>query len=111
MGVKVAKEPRSNNMNLRGLNGIIPLTMKIISDDMKSVEILIAHLDASRISVGVLDGSDHQSRLSGGVRNQLNDGCQGGQWLGSPVDRNERKEAMFDLIPFARSWREMADRD
>ena len=40
------------------LEGIIPLAMKLVSDDVKSLEFLIADFDARRIDVGVLDGRD-----------------------------------------------------
>ena len=31
----------------------------------------------------------------------LNNGLEASQWLAAPVDGNEGKEAVFDLIPFA----------
>lgn len=102
-------------MTIRGrilwLEGVIPLAMKIVSGDVKSLEFLIAHFDASRIGVGVLDGSDDQSFLGGGMRNKLNDRFKRDQGLGTPVDGDGGEEPMFDLIPFAGSRRKMTDRD
>ena len=40
------------------LEGIIPLAMKIISDDVKSLEFLIADFDTRRIGIEILDGRD-----------------------------------------------------
>src|SRR5437764_14642634 len=40
------------------LEGIIPLAMKIISDDVKSLEFLIADCDTRRIGIEILDGRD-----------------------------------------------------
>jgi hypothetical protein len=31
--------------------------------------------------------------------NQLQDDLQRGEWFGSPIDGNEGKEPMFDLVP------------
>jgi hypothetical protein len=93
------------------LEGVIPLTVKIVSGDVKSLEFLIAHFDASRIDVGVLDGRDDQSFLGSGMRDELNDCFKRDQGLGTPVDGDVGEGPMFDLMPFARSWRKMTHRD
>src|ERR1019366_4842602 len=41
------------------------------------------------------------------MRNQLKNHLQRREGFGSPVDGNERKESMFDLVPFAGSRRIM----
>src|SRR5436305_14265016 len=89
--------------------GVIPLAVKIVSGDVKSLEFLIAHFDASRIGVGVLDGSDDQSFLGGGMRDELNDRFKRDQGLGTPVDGDVGEELMFDVIPFAGSCRKLTD--
>src|SRR5713101_9743042 len=91
--------------------GVIPLAVKLVSGDVKSLEFLIADFDASRIGVGVLDGRDDQSFLGGGMRDELNDRFKRDQGLGTPVDGDVREEPMFDLIPFAGARRKMTDRD
>ena len=93
------------------LEGVFPLAVKIVSDDVKRLEFLIAHFDASRIGVGVLDGSDDQSLLAGGMRDELNDRFKRDQGLGTPVDGDVGEEPMFDLVPFAGSRRKMTHRD
>src|SRR5205823_14173251 len=102
-------------MTIRGrilwLEGVIPLAVKSVSGDVKSLEFLIAHFDASGIGVGVLDGSDDQSFLGGGMRDELNDRFKRDQGLGTPVDGDIGEEAMFDLVPFAGARRKMTDRD
>src|SRR6266566_7639818 len=45
------------------------------------------------------------------MREQLQHDFKRGEGLGSPVKRNERKEAMLDLVPFAGGWRIMSDGD
>ena len=93
------------------LEGVIPLAVKIVSDDVKRLEFLIAHFDASRIGVGVLDGRDDQSFLGGGMREELNDRFKRDQGLGTPVDGDVGKEPMLNLVPFAGAWGKMTDRD
>src|SRR3989441_9184536 len=102
-------------MTIRGRNlwleGVIPLAVKIVSGDVKSLEFIIAHFDASRIGVGVLDGSDDQSFLGGGMRDELNDHFKRDQGLGTPVEGDVGEEPMFDLIPFTGSRRKMTEID
>lgn len=45
------------------------------------------------------------------MRNQFQYDLQGGEGLGPPVDGNEGKEPILDLVPFAGSWRIMRDGD
>jgi hypothetical protein len=85
--------------------------MKGISDDVEGLEFGVGNGDASRIRLAVLDGSDVQSFLGGRMRDQLNDGFQGDERFGTPVDGNERKEPVFDLVPFAGGRRIMRHGD
>ena len=85
--------------------------MKIVSGDVKSLEFLIAHFDASWIGVGVLDGSDDQSFLGGGMRDEFNDRFKRDQGLGTPVNGDVGEEPMFDLVPFAGAFRKMTHGD
>src|ERR1700730_5610788 len=45
------------------------------------------------------------------MRNQFKYHFQGDERLGSPIDGNEGKESMLDLIPFTGGWRKMDHRD
>ena len=76
--------------------------MKGSSDDVESLEFGVGNSDARRIGMAVLDGSDVQSFFGGRMRDQLNDGFQRRERFGTPVDGNEGKEAVFDLVPTAR---------
>ena len=84
------------------LDGVVPLAMKGISDDVEGVELGVGDGDARRIGMAVLEGSDVQSFFGGRMRDQLNDGFQRRERVGTPVDGNEGKEAVFDLVPRAR---------
>jgi len=76
-----------------------------------SLEFNVGNGDARRIGAAVLDGSDSQSFFSGCMRDQLNDGFQRREWFGTPVDGNEGKEAVFDLVPLTGSRREVGHGD
>ncbi len=93
------------------LDGVIPLAMKSVSDDVKSFEFLIADLDTRRIGTAILHSSDGQPFFGGGVGDQFNNRFQRGQRLGTPVDGDVGKESVFDLVPLAGSWRKMTHRD
>src|SRR5271165_170504 len=43
------------------------------------------------------------------MRNQLNHRLKGCERFAAPIDRNVRKESVFDLIPFAGGRRQMTD--
>src|SRR5258708_14605057 len=45
------------------------------------------------------------------MREQFQHDFKRGEGLGSPVKRNERKESMLDLVPFAGGGRIMSDGD
>ena len=83
--------------------------MKLVSDEVKRLEFLIADFDARGIHVGVLDGSDDQSFLGSGMRDEFNDGLKRDQGLGTPVEREVGEEPMFDLVPIAGSRRKRTD--
>src|SRR5258708_12931941 len=85
--------------------------MKVIADDVEGLEISVSDGETRRIRVAVLDGSDVQSFLGGRMRDQLNDGFQRRERLGTPIDGNEGKEAMLDLVPFAGGRRIMRHGD
>src|SRR2546421_11572243 len=75
--------------------------MKVIADDVEGLELSVGDGETRRIRLAVLDRSDGQSFLGGRMRDQLNDGFQRRERLGTPIDGNEGKEALLDLDPFA----------
>src|SRR5260221_6574077 len=75
--------------------------MKDIADDIEGLEFGVGDGETRRIQMAVLDSCDVQSFLGGRMGDQLNDGFQRGERFGTPVDGNERKEAMLDLVPFS----------
>jgi hypothetical protein len=82
---------------------VVPLAMKEFAHDIEGLELGVGDDDACRIRLAVLDGCDLQSASRGGrMRDQFNHGFQRGEWFSTPIDGNEGKEAVFDLVPTAR---------
>jgi hypothetical protein len=74
--------------------------VKGIAGDIEGLELGVGDDDTCRIRLAVLDGCDLQSASRGGrQRDQFNNGFQRGEWFGTPIDGNEGKEAVFDLVP------------
>lgn len=81
------------------LEGIIPLAMESVADEMKRFEFGIGDFDAGGMGMGILHRSHREPFFGGGMRNQFNDRFQRGQRLGAPVDGDGGKESVFDLVP------------
>ena len=92
-------------------DGIIPFAMKIITCDFDSGHLLVSNFYLWRVILAVENASDFKTRLCASVRYQVHNGgvCQ--QRLAAPVLRDIRKQAMFNLVPFARPRRQMTNRN
>ena len=58
--------------------------------------------------VGVQFRANGEAVFGGGRRNQTYDHLETDQRFSSPVLRDKAEEAMFNFVPFARSWRQVA---
>ena len=60
-------------------------------------------------AIAVLDhlgiGREHEATAVGGVPDEVDDRFVGAERATSPVDRDEREQAMLDLVPLARAGR------
>src|SRR5207247_752440 len=72
---------------------------------------LVSDLEAGWIDVAILECRDGQPLLGTGMRNQFQDDLQRGKGFGAPVDRNEGKESMLNLVPLASGRWIMRNRD
>jgi hypothetical protein len=84
------------------LDGVVPFTVEGISGKVESSQFVIGNLDAGRIGVAILAGHHCYPFFGGRRRNQFSYDLKGEKWLRSPVEGNERKEPMFDLVATAR---------
>src|SRR6266487_1908412 len=85
--------------------------MKGVCNDEERAHLLIRYLAPRRIAVGVELALDRQPGLRGGRRDQFHDDGVIHQRLATPVLADPGEEAMLNLVPFARSRRQMADGD
>ena len=67
--------------------------------------LVIGYLALGRVRIRVELALDSQASLCGGCRDQLEDHCIAGERLPTPVTADPGKEAMLNLVPFARAWR------
>ena len=84
--------------------------MKSIAFEVDGLHLCSGHLPTGLVPSSVETADDLEASRRGGPGDEMHDGFVVPQWLASPVLGDEREEAMLDLIPLARAWREMADR-
>ena len=90
---------------------VVPFAMKSVGLESYLFELFVGYGNTFGIRIGVQLGMYDQSLGSARMSNQFNDGLQGRQRLASPVLRDEREQAVFDLVPFARAGRKVCDGD
>ncbi len=71
----------------------------------------IGNFDTFGVFVFVQFGAHFEAGLGFRCSNQLDDRAIAAQRLASPVDRDERKKTVFDLVPLACAGRQVANRD
>ena len=85
--------------------------MELISVEIELGDLLVRDLDALGVGAGIQFGMDIESGRGAGGRDQAHNDLKTNQRLATPVLGNTRKEAVFDLVPFAGARGEMADGD
>ncbi len=83
--------------------------MKLAALQIHSLHFFIRHLAARRILAPVQAAGHFEALRRRRARNELHDRLVVAQRLAAPIGRDERKQPMFDLVPLARSRREMAN--
>ena len=85
--------------------------MEIITCDLDAGHLLVSDFYLRRIILTVENASDFKTSLRARVRYQVHNGGVRQQWLAAPVLSDIRKQAMFNLVPFAGPRRQVADRN
>jgi hypothetical protein len=71
----ISKGSHLNNMTIRGrilwLEGVIPLAMESVTNEVKSLEFVIDDFDAGGIGRAILDSGHSEPFFGGGMGNQL----------------------------------------
>ena len=90
-------------------NGIVPIAVEIITQQLDLRPLFVGDLAADGIPSAIQSAGNFQSCRRGRFRDQVDHGGIVGQRLTSPVRADEREEPMLNLVPFAGTWRKMAD--
>jgi hypothetical protein len=83
--------------------------MEISTDDVDRSHVLISYDDAFWIGVGVEFTMDLEIRISGSGAYEVDNDAIADQPFGVPVYRDEREQAVFDLVPLAGARRQVVD--
>ena len=93
------------------LNGIVPIRMTLVRSQMDVFHLFLSWLFTQFICASVENGLDLQTSLCCGVTNEAKNDLIGDERLTLPILGNERKQLVFDFIPFAGSRWEMTNKD
>lgn len=94
-----------------GGDGIIPLAVQLVRRDIDCGHLRVRDLDAVRVEIGMNFAFHVQAGPRGRVGDQLHDGVATDQGFAAPVLCDEGEQPVFDLVPFAGTWRQMANGD
>ena len=83
--------------------------MELVRFHVHPLHLLVGYFSAGGIFPTIQATGYFQPLRRGGLGNQVHDGFVIPQRLAPPVRRNERKEPMLDLIPFAGAGWKVAD--
>jgi len=83
--------------------------MKGVAREVDGAELGVGDFDAFGVLVPIQLGAHLEPSVGCRRRDQLDDRAIGAQRLASPIDIDERKEAMLDFVPLAGSGRELTN--
>src|SRR6266540_871867 len=93
------------------IDGVVPGRMQVVSPEPYRAQHVVLDLDALVVGPRVEYGFDTQAGARPGGTYQIDDGFVVHEGSATPVDADEREEAMLDLVPLARSRGIVAYRD
>src|SRR5579864_3204835 len=102
---------RQERVLAAGLESVVPVRMSLMPTDAKRVHLGLCHFDACFVLIGVKERLHPESALCRRGTYQIYDCLIVDQRLPFPGKTDEREESVLDLVPLARSWRVMANRD
>src|SRR4051794_33465421 len=85
--------------------------MEIVTRDVDVVHLVVGDFDARGIALVIDLASYLQAGVGGCGADQLYDGLMADERLAAPILRDEREQAVLDLVPLAGAGRQMTDRD
>ena len=90
---------------------IVPFAMKPIRLKIDALHLFFGDFAAGWIFATVQSACHFQPFRSRRLSNEMDDGFVISQWFATPIRRDEGKKAVLDLVPLARPWGKMTDRD
>ena len=92
-----------------GLDDIVPVAMELVTLQIDSLHLFVGDSPPCGILPTIEATRDLQTLGRGRLGNEVHDGLVIPQRLTPPVRRDERKESMLDLVPFAGARRKVAN--
>ena len=92
-------------------NNVVPITLEVIAFYVQLAEFLGRDLLADRIAATIEASANEEPAAVGRVSNQVDDRLIGTQGTAAPVHRDEGKQAVLNLVPFAGAGWKVADKN
>ena len=92
------------------MNGVVPVSMKVVRRQSQRLHIGVRDLDAERIRTRIELGLDGQAGGGADIPNELHHRLVIDQWPPAPVFGDVAEEPVLDPVPFGRSPAERATR-
>src|SRR5689334_12844222 len=109
-GTRLCREITTSRRLLVGRDGVIPFTVEFIVRDVDRVHLLVGHLDAFRVQVGVDLAADLQAGVGRRGADELDDDLMADQWFATPVHGDEGEQAVLNPVPLAGAGRQVGHR-
>ncbi len=90
---------------------IVPFAVKLVAYDIDLRHFLIGYDDAFWIGFGVEFALHGKARIGGRGADEIDDDAIADQRRGTPVQADERKQAVLYLVPFAGARRQVVKLD
>ena len=82
--------------------------MEAVSQKIERLHFGVGDLFSKGVFAAVESRSDDKACSRRRRTDEAHHGLERAEWSSSPVDRDEREETMFDLVPLARAWWKVA---
>src|SRR5215208_4993587 len=90
---------------------VVPITMEVVPLDLQLSKFLLRDLLADRVTATIEAGTHDETTVVGRVADEVDHCLVCPQGSAAPVDRDEGEQTVLDLVPLARTRREVADVD
>jgi len=91
------------------LDDVVPLGVKLTAVEVQGLHLGVWDPDLRRVGALVKAGVDLEPAGVRGPGDQVDDRLERHQRLAAPVHRDEREQAVLNLVPLGSPWWEVAD--